>query len=149
MGGPDRSGQIFASPLHRQSPLRCGFCRLRKVSFRLRNVSFRLRLLRSLTHRPATGTKARSRAPTAQLTGTIDRHNLFLSGVVAYRPSWSLLLQVPCESCIYPVNPCTIWSFTVSLCGYCCRASSRTEVRYVLCIYAVTSLHIPAYTHRS
>ena len=25
------------------------------------------------------------------------------------------------ESCIYPVNPCTVWSFTVYLCDYLCR----------------------------
>ena len=23
------------------------------------------------------------------------------------------------ESCIYPVNPCDLWSFTVCFCGYC------------------------------
>ncbi len=30
VGGPGRPGPSFASPLHRQSPLGCGFCRLRR-----------------------------------------------------------------------------------------------------------------------
>ena len=71
----------------------------------------------SPTRCPPPGLQWQFRGPPPILTG------FELTGRICSCPS---RYETP-RSCIYPVSPCTVWSFTVCVCGYFCSCPSRYE----------------------